>query len=54
MGFAINWQQQSNTWINLTYTPFTCLTVVPLTMPLLSLCGMKSDLSRNLYDESSD
>lgn len=37
MGFAINWQQQSNTWINLAYTPFTCLTVIPLTMPLLLL-----------------
>lgn len=37
MGFAINWQQQSNTWTNLTYTPFTCLTVVPLSIPLLLL-----------------
>lgn len=37
MRFAINWQQQSNTWINLTYTLFTCLTLVPLTIPLLLL-----------------
>lgn len=36
-GFAINWQQQSNTWINLINTPFTCLTVIPMTIPLLLL-----------------
>lgn len=37
MGLAINWQQQSNIWISLTYVTLTHVTVISLTMPLLLL-----------------
>lgn len=37
MELAVNLQQQSNIWVHLTYTTFTCVTVIPLTMPLLLL-----------------